>query len=150
MSHQSRAEQPERPERGARVGADRSRLRQPGTLLRGDDAGTRLRPGDPVDRAAVQPERTQRDLQARLLRTRRGRAGPEESTDRKPDTKDPPRSHGLELFSPRRGSPPRLLQRRDEPASDTTGTAPTGTNFGVGHPVLATHRRAPAEVDGSG
>src|SRR5262249_32687490 len=58
----------ERAERGARAGADRAGLRKPGALLRGDDGGARLRADDPVDRAAIEAERAQRNLHARLLR----------------------------------------------------------------------------------
>ncbi len=89
----------ERPERVAGAGADPPGRREPGSLLGLHDRGARLRPDDPVDPAAVEPVRAQRDLYARLLRGGDGWAGPDESTGREPKSEDPPRSHGLYEFA---------------------------------------------------
>ena len=84
--------------------------RQVRARLGGLDRGARERADLPVDRPVVEAERAQRDLVARLLRARRGRAGPEERTDRERNPDDPPRTHGraVEFARRRRDLPPRV------------------------------------------
>jgi hypothetical protein len=88
----------ERPERAARPRVDRSRDRQPESNLCRTHGRSGLRADDAVDRAEVEPECSERDLDPCLLRARSGRDDRRACPKRERHTEDPPRTHGLKGF----------------------------------------------------